>query len=91
MNWSMASGVRSTMTKIAVGGALIAITVTGVAVPANATPGFVGTVATPAPLDDPNPGSDVPTNPFDPRCAQMPRFPGVPGRPILAGPSHQPT
>ena len=90
MNWSMASGVRSTMTKIAVGGALIAITVTGVAVPANATPGFVGTVATPAPLDDPNPGSDVPTNPFDPRCAQMPTFPACEGGPYWQGPPTSP-
>jgi hypothetical protein len=76
MSRTIASGVRSTMTKIAVTGALIAVTATSMTVPANAMPDFVGTSGTPVPLDDPNPGpgSDVPTNPLDPKCAQMPTF-----------------
>lgn len=73
---------------IAVAGALIAIPATGVTVPANATPGFVGTSGTPAPLDDPNPGdsgSDFPTGPLDPKCAQMPSVAVCQGGPYSQG------
>jgi hypothetical protein len=70
MSRIIASGVRSTMTKIAVAEALIAVIATGVTVPANAMPGFASRSGTPALLDDPNPG--VPTGPDDPRCAATP-------------------
>ena len=43
MTWAMSSRVRSSITKIAVAGVLIAIPTTGVSVPAYATPGFRGT------------------------------------------------
>jgi hypothetical protein len=60
------------MTKTAVAVALIGMASTGATVPMNATPGFTGTLYTPAPLDDPNAG--VPTNPYDPQCAAMPEL-----------------
>ena len=47
--WAMSSGVRGSMTKVAVAGVLMAIPTAGVSVPADATPGFAGTSNTPAP------------------------------------------
>ena len=49
MTWAMSSGVRSSTTKIAVAGVLIAIPTAGVSVPVHATPGFGGTSNTLAP------------------------------------------
>ncbi len=46
---AMSSGVRSSITKIAVAGVLIAIPTAGVSVPVHATPGFGGTSNTLAP------------------------------------------
>jgi hypothetical protein len=78
------------MTKIGAAGALIAAIATGVTIPANAMPGFVGTSGTPVPLDDPDSGSDFPTNPFDPQCAQMPTFATCQGGPYWQGPPSSP-
>jgi hypothetical protein len=49
MTWAMSSGVRSSITRIAVAGVLIAIPTAGVSVPVHATPGFGGTSNMPAP------------------------------------------
>ena len=55
MTWALSSGVRSTITKIAVAGVLIAIPAAAVRVPADAAPGFSGTPSTPAVLQAPPP------------------------------------
>jgi hypothetical protein len=49
MNWTMPSGVRSSIPKIAVAGVLIAIPMAGVSVSAHATPVFSGASNTLAP------------------------------------------
>ncbi|UGT92925.1 hypothetical protein [Mycobacterium ostraviense] len=90
MNGIVASGVRGTMTKIALVAALVATPMAGVTVPANATPGSGRTLAPPVLLDDPNPGdpsgADAPTSPNDPRCIQMPLDPICHGGPYYQGP-----
>jgi hypothetical protein len=57
MDWSGGAGVRNAATKMVVPGALIAIPAMGMTVQLNATPDFVGSSRTPAPLDNPNPGA----------------------------------
>jgi hypothetical protein len=61
MTWTMSSGVRNNITKIAMAGALIAIPTATVSVPAYAAPGFGGTPNTPAVLPAPPP-ADPPTD-----------------------------
>jgi hypothetical protein len=63
MDGSMGSGFRRAITKMAVAGALIAIPAIGLTLPVAA--GGVDSSRMPAPLD-------LPTNPNDPLCAQMP-------------------
>lgn len=55
MTWTMSSGVRSSIRKIAVAGVLIAGPTAAVSVPAYAAPGFGGTSDTPAVLPAPPP------------------------------------
>ncbi|WP_139829465.1 hypothetical protein [Mycobacterium gastri] len=90
MNGIVASGVRGTMTKIALAAALVAMPMAGVTVPANATPGSARTLAPPILLDDPTSddpsGPDAPTYPNDPRCIQMPLDPICHGGPYYQGP-----
>ncbi|EUA19574.1 hypothetical protein PJK45_12540 [Mycobacterium kansasii] len=90
MNGIVASGVRSTVTTIAVAAALVVMPVAGATVPANAMPGSGSTFASPVLLDDPSPGDpsdgDAPTSPNDPRCIQMPLSPICHGGPYYQGP-----
>jgi hypothetical protein len=65
--------------------AVAGIAAMGVTAPANATPGFTGTLAASVPLDDPNPG--VPTNPDDARCAAMPQVAQCQGGPYAGPPT----
>jgi hypothetical protein len=56
MTWARSSGVRSSITKIAVAGVLIGIPVAAVSVPAYAAPGFGGAsnvLPAPLPADPP--------------------------------------
>ncbi|BCI86977.1 hypothetical protein NIIDMKKI_21830 [Mycobacterium kansasii] len=95
MNGIVASGVRSTVTTIAVAAALVVMPVAGATVPANAMPGSGSTFASPVLLDDPSPGDpsdgDAPTSPNDPRCIQMPLSPICHGGPYYQGPPPAPT
>ena len=61
MTWAVSSGVRSSISKIAVTGVLIAIPTAAVSLPAYATPGFGGAGNTPAVLPAPPP-ADPPTS-----------------------------
>ena len=61
MTWTMSSGVRRNIRKIAVAVVLIAIPTAAVSVPAYAAPGFSGTPNTPAVLPAPPP-ADPPTD-----------------------------
>ncbi len=79
MTRAMSSGVRSSITKIAVAGVLIAIPTAGVSVPAHATPGFGGTSNTLAPYGmhpaqpPAAPSTDAPEPPPQPQAqAQAP-------------------
>jgi hypothetical protein len=72
MTWAIPSGVRNTITKIAVAGVLIAIPTAAVSIPAYATPGFGGTpsvLPAPPPADPP---TDAPAPPAPPPAPQAP-------------------
>ena len=75
MTWTMSSGVRSNIRKIAVAGVLIAVPTAAVGVPAYAGPGFGGTPNTPAVLPAPPP-ADPPTD-----APQPPPPPPPPAQP----------
>lgn len=91
MSWAIPSSVRAAITKMAVAAALVAIAA-GATVPANATDSLADTFGAPARLDDPvpGPGPEVPTNPLDPRCAQMPTFAMCQGGPYAPQPRQLP-
>jgi hypothetical protein len=82
MSWELASRVRGAMTTTAVAVAIMGLTQTGVAASANATPNFAGPLA--ASLGQF--GSDAPTGPDDPLCAQMPLDAICEGGPYWQGP-----
>ena len=66
MTWTRSSGVRSSITKIAVAGVLVGIPIAAVSVPAYAAPAAIPTVL-PAPLP-----ADPPTNEPAPPPAPAP-------------------
>jgi hypothetical protein len=82
MSWELASRVRGAMTTTAVAVAIMGLTQTGVAASANATLNFAGPLA--ASLGQF--GSDAPTGPDDPLCAQMPLGAICEGGPYWQGP-----
>ena len=86
MNGELASRVRGAMTTTAVAVAFMGLTQTGVAASANATPSFAGPLA--ASLGQF--GSDAPTGPDDPLCAQMPLDAICAGGPYWQGPPAPP-
>jgi hypothetical protein len=63
MTWTMKSGVRSNLRKIAVVGVLIFAPTAAVSVPAYAAPGFGGVPNTPAVLPAPPPADPPPPPP----------------------------
>jgi hypothetical protein len=69
MTWTMSSGVRSNVGKIAVAGVLVVVPTAAVSVPAYAAPGFGGVSNTPAVLLAPPP-ADPPPPPPPPPTAQ---------------------
>jgi hypothetical protein len=67
MTWTRSSGVRSSITKIAVAGVLIGIPAAAVSIPAYAAPGFGGASnVLPAPLPADPPPTDAPQPPPPP-------------------------
>ena len=63
MTWTISSGVRSNVSKIAVAGVLIVVPTAAVSVPAYAAPGFGGAPNTPAVLPAPPPADPPPPPP----------------------------
>jgi hypothetical protein len=86
MNWELPSRVRCTMTRTAVAVALLGLTQTGMAGPANATPSVSGSLA----VSLGQFSSDAPTGPDDPLCIQMPTDPVCQGGPYWQGPPPPP-
>ena len=72
MTWTMSSGVRSKVRKIAVAGVLIAVPTAAVSVPAYAAPGFGGLPNTPAVLPASPPADPPPPPPPPPPTAAQP-------------------
>jgi hypothetical protein len=70
MTWTMPSGVRSNVRKIAVTGVLIAVPTAAVSVPAFAAPGFGGTPNPQAVLPAPPPADPPPPPPPPPPTVQ---------------------
>jgi hypothetical protein len=86
MSGELTSRVRGAMTTTAVAVAFMGLTQTGVAASANATPSFASPLA--ASLGQF--GSDAPTGPDDPLCAQMPLDAICAGGPYWQGPPAPP-
>ena len=91
MNWMTASGIHNSMTKAGVEAAFIGMATMGMAIPANAMPGFAGTPETPVPLQEPKP--DCASAPTDPACGEHPYTVLTPGNvplPIPVWPTEPP-
>ncbi len=74
MTWTRSSGVRSSITKIAVAGLLIGIPAAAVSVPAYAAPGLGGTPnVLPAPLPA-DPPTNAPEPPPPPPAPAQPNY-----------------
>jgi len=71
MSWTIAPGVRSTLTRTVVAGAFIVIATSGVAVPVNAVRVSVGTFVAPVPLQ-PQPPPPPPIAPPPPMAPIAP-------------------
>jgi hypothetical protein len=86
MNSELGSRVRGAMTKMAAAVALVGLTQTGMAAPANATSSVAGPLA----VSLGQFSSDAPTGPDDPLCVQMPTDPVCEGGPYWQGPPPPP-
>jgi hypothetical protein len=84
VNSELASRVRGAMTKTAVAVAFVGLAQTGMAGPANASPGVGGPLVPPISVGQFR--TDAPTGPDDPLCIQMPTDPVCEDGPYWQGP-----